>query len=103
MLNRQINYDLPAAGALSVGSGLSVVVSQPVLAEGAAPPQSLVLLTCPKQSLYLCSHTDAPAKLAALIISALSLQAFRAIWNINFAGLQVSKGFFLLPRYPTCN
>lgn len=38
MLNRQINYDLPAAGALSVGSGLSVVVSQPVLAEGAGPP-----------------------------------------------------------------
>lgn len=54
--------------------------------------QRLVLLTCPKQSIYLCSHSDAPAKLAALIISALSLQAFRAVWNINFASLQVSKG-----------
>lgn len=51
------------------------------------------LLTCPKQSTYLCSHTDAPVKLAALIISALSLQAFRAILNINFASLRVSKGF----------
>lgn len=73
---------------------------QPMQAESCSSMQSqgqtqhLVLLTCPKQSIYLCSHTDAPAKLAALIIFALSLQAFRAIWNINFASLRASNGFF---------
>lgn len=56
--------------------------------------QRSLLPTCPKQSIYAYSPTNAPAKLTALIISALSLQAFRAILNINFASLQVCQGFY---------
>lgn len=100
MLNRQVYYGLPAAGAVcSARAGCPGVTACLCWGSCSSLPrqgqtQLLVLLTCPKQSIYLCSHTDAPAKLAALIISALSLQAFTAIWNINFASLQVSKGFF---------
>lgn len=54
----------------------------------------LVLLTCPEQSIYLCHSTDAPAKDAALVMSTPSLQALRAILDINFANLQVSWGFY---------
>lgn len=62
--------------------------------------QRSLLPTCPKQFIYAYSPTNAPAKLAALIISALSLQAFRAILNINFASLQVCQGFYFakLPK-----
>lgn len=67
--------------------------SRSVLHAERCQTQRSLLLGCPEQSMHPYSPPDAPAKLAALIISALSLQAFRAILNINFASLQVRQGF----------